>query len=239
MATPSIDHEGSFEVDHEATRHRTPHLPPSGWAIGLFTPIAGLLGLLLPARWALRGYGPVELDGVETVEDAVATCRRAGLQGWDLVFYAQRLVYRKFRYYSCRNLWDSPAQAFRRGMGYCTQYNLALKQLLERLSFDVHAVFSLRVRVADNPDWSMGHTWLRVRIGDEVRTVCAGHADNLPGQVHFTPVAPVWPGKGAVLLASHLGMILFCGFLEWRALLTRQPLPGWMFQARDPSQIKA
>ena len=29
-----------------------------------------------------------------------------------------------------------------------------------------------------------------------------------------------------------LGMIAFCGFLEWRALLTGQALPGWMFKAR-------
>lgn len=35
--------------------------------------------------------------------------------------FAQQLVYNNFRAYSCRNLWDTPAGAFRRGMGYCTQ----------------------------------------------------------------------------------------------------------------------
>ena len=205
---------------------------PAKWT-GVFAVTAAGLGLLmLPAAWALRGRGPVVLDEVETLDDAVAACRRSGLGGWELVTFAQRLVYRKFTHYSCRNLGDTPAQAFRRGMGYCTQYNLALKQILERLGFDVQAVFSLKVRVDDNPDWAMGHTWLRVRVGGEVRDVCAGHADNLPGRVNFAPVAPVWTGNKLIFLMTHLGMILFCGFLEWRALLTGQPLPAWMFVAR-------
>ena len=171
-------------------------------------------------------------DGIATLDDAVAACRRSGLAGWELVTYAQRLVYHKFTHYSCRNLWDTPAGAFRRGMGYCTQYNLALRQILEQLGFDVRAVFSLRVRVADNPDWTMGHTWLRVRVGGEELDVCAGQADNLPGKVNFRPLAPVWSGNGFVLTLTHLGMIGFCGFLEWRSLLTGWPLPGWMFEER-------
>jgi hypothetical protein len=212
------------------------------WAGGLAATAAGVGLLLLPAAWALRAQRPVARDGIETLDDAAAACLRTGLAGWELVTYAQRLVYRRFTHYSCRNLWDTPAQAFRRGMGYsmprsfghCTQYNLALKQLLERLGFATQAVFSLRVRVAEDPDWTMGHTWLRVRVtaGGETRDVCAGHANNLPGQVSFTPLAPVWPGHGFVLVLTHLGMIGFCGFLEWRGLLTRRPLPEWMFEER-------
>jgi hypothetical protein len=195
---------------------------------------AGFVLLLLPARRALRGRGPVAQDGIETLDDAVAACRRSGLQGWELVTFAQRLVYRKFRYYSCRNLWDTPAQAFRRGMGYCTQYNLALKQILARLGFDVRVVFSLKVRVADAPEWTMGHTWLRVCVAGETRDVCAGHADNLPGRVNFVPIAPVLTGNAFVFALSHLGMIGFCGVLEWRALLSGGERPDWMFQAREP-----
>ena len=34
-------------------------------------------------------------------------------------------------------------------------------------------------------------------------------------------------------LLLHLGMIPFCGYLEWRAAaLTGAPLPAWMFQER-------
>jgi hypothetical protein len=191
---------------------------PVRWATTLAATAAGFGVLLLPAAWALRGCGPVALDGIETLDDAVAACRHTGLDGWELVTYAQRLVYRKFTHYSCRNLWDTPAQAFRRGLGYsmprsfghCTQYNLALKQILDRLGFETQAVFSLKVRVADDPEWAMGHTWLRVRVDGEVWDVCAGDADNLPGQVNFVPLAPVWPGRARVLFLTHLGMILFC-----------------------------
>ncbi len=101
------------------------------------------------------------------------------------------------------------------------------------MAFESEAVFSLRVRVADRPDWTMGHTWLRVNIDGDVRTVCAGRAGNLPGSVNFTPLAPVRRGRAPVLLLSHLGMILFCGYLEWRAVLTGQPLPEWMFVPRS------
>jgi hypothetical protein len=206
----------------------------SGWAAALAVTAAGFALLLLPARRALRGRGPVVQDGIGALDDAVAAGRRSGLQGWELVTFAQRLVYRKFRYYSCRNLWDTPAQAFRRGMGYCTQYNLALKQILERLGFDVRSVFSLKVRVADAPEWTMGHTWLRVCVDGERRDVCAGHADNLPGRVNFVSVAPVLPGNAFVFALTHLGMIGFCGVLEWRAVLSGSQTPGWMYQAREP-----
>lgn len=192
---------------------------------------SGLL-LLAPSCWALRRRRPTVSDGIATLDDAVAACKRCGLAGWDLVLFAQRMVYRKFVYYSCRNLWDTPAQAFRYGMGYCTQYNLALKQILTRLGIATQTVFSMRISVHDNPDWSMGHTWLRVTIQGETRAVCAGRPDNRPGRVHFDPVAPVRRGSDGMLFLTHLGMILFCGYLEWRSLLTRQPLPAWMFQDR-------
>jgi hypothetical protein len=188
--------------------------------------------LLFPAAWALRGYGPVRQDGIMSIDDAVVACRRSGLADWALVTYAQRLVCRKFAHYSCRNLGDTPANAFRRGMGYCTQYNLALKQILDRLGIDAQAVFALRVAVNDNPAWTMGHTWLCVRIGGAVRDVCAGSTQNLPGQVDFTPITPVWPGHPFVLFLTHLGLIGFAGALEWRTLLSGQPLPAWMFEAR-------
>ena len=205
---------------------------PARWA-GVFAATAAGFGLLmLPAAWALRGRGPVALDEIETLDDAVAACRRSSLDGWELVTFAQRLVYRKFTHYSCRNLADTPAQAFRRGMGYCTQYNLALKQILDRLGYKTKAVFSLQVRVVDEPGWAMGHTWLRVRVGGEVRDVCAGHVDNLPGRVNFTQVAPVWPGNDIIFILTNLGMILFCGSLEWRALLSGRPIPEWMFRKR-------
>lgn len=197
-----------------------------------FAALANAL-LMLPAAWVLRRHGPVRLNGIETVDDALIACQRVDLSGWELVTYAQRLVYHKFTHYSCRNLWDTPTWAFRRGMGYCTQYNLTLKEILDRLGFETQAVFSLRVRVDDNPAWTMGHTWLRVTIDGETWDVCAGHRDNWPGQVNFAPLAPVWSGNRILLLLTHLGMIGFGGWLEWRAMLNGCPLPAWMFKERS------
>jgi hypothetical protein len=195
--------------------------------------LAAATGLLvLPGAWKTRGGRPRELDGVTTLDDAVTACRRTGLSGWALVLYAQRLVYDKFAFYSLRNGWDMPARAFARGMGYCTQYNLALGQLLERLGFAVKPVFSLRVCVLDDPDWAMGHTWLRVTLEGETFDVCAGHADNRPGSVNFVPRTPVLPGSPAAFFLTNLGLILFSGFLDWKALLTGHPAPAWMFMAR-------
>jgi hypothetical protein len=210
---------------------RSPHffLASISAALGA---VASFLLLMFPARWALRERSPMTLQGVETLDAAAAACRRTGLAGWGLVTFAQRLVYARFACYSCRNLWDTPAQAFRYGMGYCTQYNLALKQLLDQLGIEAQAVTSFKVHVRDNADWSMGHTWLRVNVQGKVYDVCAGHADNLPGQVNFTAVAPVLPVGVPVLFLLHLGMIPFCGYLEWRTLITGAPRPTWMFQER-------
>ena len=194
---------------------------------------AVLLALaLLPAAWKLRKRRPLSLGDILTLDDAAAACRCSGLRGWELVAFAQRLVYRKFAFYSARNLWDTPARAFRYGMGYCTQYNLALAQLLAKLRIRSEAVYCAQVQVHDNPDWRMGHTWLRVTIDGVTQDMCAGRAENLPGSVGFTPLARVRRGCAPVLLLLHLGMISYCGFLEWRALITGRDTPGWMFVAR-------
>ncbi len=192
---------------------------------------AGLGALALPGtlKLALRGCLRVSVDGITTIDDAVAACRRSGLAGWDLVAFAQRLVARQFGVYSTRNWWDTPARAFEHGMGYCTQYSLALEQVLDRPGFDTQAVHSLKVRVDRRPDWTMGHTWLRMRIADETRDVCAGHEENAPGRVGFTPILPVWPGNRLVFFLTHLGMIPFCGFVEWRALLSGKGDSVWTF----------
>lgn len=192
---------------------------------------AGLL--MLPGAVKLPQYRRTEVGEIATLDDAVAACQRTGLRGWELVTYAQRLVCRKFAYYSTRNLWDTPARAFAYGMGYCTQYNLALKQILDRLGVEAEAVFSLRVQVVDDPSWTMGHTWLRVKVEGETRDVCAGHAGNTPGHVHFTPVAPVLRGNDAIFLLTHLGLIPFCGVIEWKGVITGRGEPGWTFQARS------
>ncbi len=192
--------------------------------------VAGLLAL--PGAWKTRHCRPRAVDGVTTLDEAVAVCGATGLEGWELVLYAQRLVYDKFAFYSLRNGWDTPARAFARGMGYCTQYNLALGELLAQLGFEVEPVFSARIRAFDDPDWTMGHTWLRVTVEGETLDVCAGHAGNLPGMVNFAPLAPVIRGSPAAFFLTNLGLIFFSGFIDWKALISGQSPPTWMFMER-------
>lgn len=201
-----------------------------GGAIAVTTALAGLT--MGPALKYLINRRPTRLGEVRTLDDALALCRASGLAGWKLVSFAQHLVYDKFSIYSCRNLWDTPSLAFEYGMGYCTQYNLALGQLLSRLGFEVQPVFALRIRSTLRPDWTMGHTWLRVTLDGEMRDVCAGAPDNEPGAVSFIPLTRIHRGNAVTLFLTHLGLIFFAGTLEWKAWLTRQPLPGWMFERR-------
>jgi hypothetical protein len=205
-------------------------------------PLAAAAGfglLLLPGARRLPSYHPTRYHGVENMRDAVNACRQTGLQGWDLVAYAQKLVSHKFAVYSTLNLWDPPNRAFIYGMGYCTQYNLALKNLLRRLGFAPEAVFAMKVRVFDNEAWTMGHTWLRVTIDGETRAVCAGRIENEPGKVSFVPLSPVRAGHPLTLFLTHVGLIFFVGFLEWRALLTGSQPPDWSYRPRLPAASQA
>jgi transglutaminase-like putative cysteine protease len=194
---------------------------------------ASLTGLMLaPALRDLVNRQPTGARGVVSLEGAYRLCRKTSLEGWELVDFATRLIHDKFRIYSCRNLWDTPALAFKYGMGYCTQYNLALAQLLRRLGFEVQPVFALKIQSRSKPDWQMGHTWLQVTVDGETRDVCAGNPENKAGAVDFRPLSVVYPGNPPVLLATHFGLIWFAGLLEWRALLTRQPRPSWIWERR-------
>lgn len=205
------------------------------WPGLIFSSFAAWLILLIPGAAKLRPYyRRTTLAGVTTLADAMRASRLTGLQGWDLVAYAQQLVARKFAIYSTRNWWDTPARAFEYGLGYCAQYNLALKQLLDRLGFDTEVVFARKVQVLTDPDWILGHTWLRVTVQGEVREVCAGYVTNEPGRNNFEPLTPVHHGSTVLLLLMHFGMPPFCGFVEWRALLNGRGDPGWTFQRKQP-----
>lgn len=95
---------------------------------GITTGAACVLSILTrPLLRRLPKEGRVSLDGILTIDDAIAACHKSGLQDWELVAYAQKLAERKFTY-SRLNPWDTPARAFERGRGYCQQQALALKK---------------------------------------------------------------------------------------------------------------
>jgi len=170
------------------------------------------LGFFLPFSMRSARLLPPEprstVDGVTTLDDAVAACRRSGFSGVELVAFAQRLTARKMRY-SRRNPWDSWERCFERGQGYCIQKGMALKLILQRLGIRSYAVQSLKcafppdvVHGVKEPARVSGHLWLRVPVDGQVMDVCPGSFSNRPGRIHFTilsPVRRVWPWSIPVL----------------------------------------
>ena len=153
--------------------------------------------LTIPLLRRLPKPSRVSMDGITTIDDAVAACQRTQLHGWDLVAYAQNLAARKFTY-SRLNTWDTPSRAFERGMGYCEQQTLALKHIYDQLSIAARPVFALRCKfppkVVDGmplPERLSGHAWLRVRIGDRELDVCSGSVNNKPGVTNFEILSQV------------------------------------------------
>jgi hypothetical protein len=147
------------------------------------------------------GYNPASsqsaTDGVITIDDAVRVCKDTGLTGWELVAYAQNLTARKFSY-SRRNPWDTPAEAFERGQGYCQQQALALKEICDRLGIASRVVYAARCRfeaqVIDGvlaKERVTGHAWLRVKIEGKELDVCSSSVTNLPGVVNFNVLSEV------------------------------------------------
>jgi Transglutaminase-like superfamily len=167
-----------------------------------------------------------------TLAGAVSACWRSGAAGWDLVDQASRLVHDRFTTYSVLHVWEQPETAFRRRRGFCTQYNGALTHILRRLGIDAWMVYAARVRFDDNAEWTLGHTWVRVRLDAEVRDVCARSAGNRPGSVGF-----IWLGQVRRLgplarVASAAGTAAVAFAAVFLARLRGQGRPRWVEYTR-------
>ncbi len=167
--------------------------------------------LTIPLLRRLPKQGCVSMDGITTIDDAVESCRRTHLQGWDLVAFAQNLAAQKITY-SRLNTWDTPSRAFERGMGYCEQQALALKKIYDRLGIETRPVFAMRckfpAKVVDGVQWPgviSGHAWLRVRIDDEELDVCPGSVNNTPGVTHFERLSKVLTWQPWMRPFTHVG----------------------------------
>jgi transglutaminase-like putative cysteine protease len=149
--------------------------------------VAGLPLYALPATFSLpRGRRP----GIEdlTLEEAASQLRATGKTGMALVEAARALVADRM-HYCRRNSFDSPATAFRRGYGYCTQQAYALVELLARLQIEARAVYAFWNRF---PDGIVGgHTWVRVAVTGEVRDVDSVCYDAETGELGFVPLSRV------------------------------------------------
>jgi hypothetical protein len=141
----------------------------------------------LPASRSLaRGRRP----GIEelTLAEAAAQLRASGQTGSDLVEAGRELVANRMEY--CRrNSFDSPARAFERGYGFCTQQAYALAVLLRRLGIGAKAVHAFRNRF---PDGTVGgHTWVRVTVDGEEWDIDSLFFDTEAGEVTFSPLSRV------------------------------------------------
>ncbi|MBI9045920.1 MAG: alpha/beta fold hydrolase [Anaerolineaceae bacterium] len=152
-------------------------------------------------------------NDILTIADAVKVCQDSKKSAWDLVALAQSIVNQKFNY-SRRNPWDTPEKAFERGLGYCIQQTYALKMIYDRLDIPakpVHAFYNyfppLEENNIINPAIISGHAWLQVEIQGEIRNVCPGHTENIPGKLHFEILSEIQPLTPLTTILFHLGSV--------------------------------
>jgi hypothetical protein len=103
-------------------------------------------------------------------------------------------------------------RGFERGMGYCEQQALALKKIYDKLGIETRPMFCMRckfpAKVVDDAYWPggiSGHTWLKVRIGDEERDVCPGSVNNTPRMTNFEIRARVLTWQPWLRPFTHVG----------------------------------
>lgn len=186
-------------------------------AIGLASTLLSAMAIYiytLPALRRLPKAKESSLAGIITIDDAVRYLQGTGKAGWDLVAAAQKLVNAKMEY-SRRNGWDTPARAFRRGMGYCHQQAMALRIILHRLGFAARPVHAFCCRFPPkqiheyvDPGGISGHVWLAVTIDGVEKEVCPGHPDNAPGKVHFERLSSRREYGPAMRLFGQLGSVI-------------------------------
>jgi len=230
------------------TGHAEAHIPAvRGWSSGPRGRIGSGADQVVVDAWGLLGAaegcalhrpGRRRIIAVMTegsLAGAVSVCQASGAAGWDLVDQASRVVQERFTTYSVLHVWERPETAFGRRRGYCAQYNGALAQILRRLGFDAWMVYAARVRFDDNPEWSLGHAWVRVRLDGDVRDVCARSASNRPGSVGFVCLGRV-RRLGLVARVAAGGGTAAAAFAA--VLLARfrgQGRPRWVEHARAGS----
>jgi transglutaminase-like putative cysteine protease len=165
----------------------------SAWDIGkvaLGAVGVTIVGLPLYALPATLSLPPGPRPGIEdmTLAEAADLLKGTGKKGADLAEEARALVADRMQY--CRrNSFDSPARAFQRGYGYCTQQAYALTDLLARLGIEAKPVYAFRNRF---PDGTVGgHTWVRVALGGSERAIDVLFYDAESKQLTFTPLTTV------------------------------------------------
>jgi transglutaminase-like putative cysteine protease len=153
--------------------------------------VVGLPLYALPATLSLPP-GPRSGIGELTLPGAANQLQATGMTGASLVEAARALVAERM-HYCRRNSFDSPAKAFERGYGYCTQQAYALAELLTRLGIEAKVVHAFRNRF---PDGTVGgHSWVSLSVDGETRFVDSIFYDAEVGEITFTPASKVLDHK--------------------------------------------
>jgi transglutaminase-like putative cysteine protease len=158
--------------------------------VGLLVVGAIIIGLPLYALPATLSLPAGPRPGIErlTLAEAAGQLEASGKTGGALAEAARALVAGRMQY-SRRNSLDSPAEAFERGYGYCTQQAYALTGLLARLGIEAWAVYAFRNQF---PDGTVGgHTWVRIRVDGVESDIDSLHYDAKTGELAFTPLSGV------------------------------------------------
>lgn len=145
------------------------------------------------------------------LQEAVKVCRCSGLEGVELIEFAQRLVGSRMTY-SYTNSFDFPPRAFERGKGYCWHQASALNRILVALGVQSRLVYAVKTEMPQRVHEGItvaghisGHVWCRVRYGSREGDVCPGNPDNRFGKVHFVPVSVIRNWNGWVCFWAYWG----------------------------------
>lgn len=148
------------------------------------------------------------------IEEAVDKCKESALDGWNLVAFAQKLVFNNMEY-SYTNSFDKPEKAFEKGMGYCWQQASSLNLILNKLGIESHLVHAVKNHFPDKiykgvlvKSHYSGHVWCRVKIDKVEKDVCPGNANNTPGLNHFIPISKVMEWNSWISFWSYFGSAL-------------------------------
>ncbi len=143
------------------------------------------------------------------IETAVKACRQSQYTGWQMVTFVQKYVNKHMKY-SLDNTTDSPRMAFAKGKGYCWQQAWCVHYILKRVNIRSELVYTKKACFYASPEKKektkeAAHVWCRVRLNDTIKDVCSCNKENMPGNVHFVPIAPVRRYNAIALAGGYLG----------------------------------
>jgi flavodoxin len=161
----------------------------------------GLTLYALPAMFTLPGGMRPGLE-LLTLSQATVQLMETGKTGWHLIEAARAMVAERMQY-SRRNSFDSDAEAFERGYGFCTQQAYVLVDLLTQLGFDANAVHAFQNMFPDGT--AGGYTWVRVSLDGETRFIDSIFYDAESREITFQPISKIYNHTSLFKLLTRSG----------------------------------